>query len=330
MLWTTLPANQLELALFLEADRMRGIEITDEALKAARAGLLEERARALSNAYARSRPRLNLLAFDNFVNQQSGLGTVEEVNAATVEDVRKFYQTYYTPSNAGLMLVGDFDSAKARERIKHYFEDIPARPAPPATDTHEPDRTAEKRATTAEPGIPAPLIVIAWRVPAATDPDWFAIKRLGEVLGGTSAARLHTSLIKTSSVASSLSVGLEDSAGPNLLLVQLITAPGKDLAQAESLVYKEIAAIERDGVPKEELERAATDALRRRAFSLVTTTVRAQVFAQSLVAYGQISAVNDWDRQEGRVTSDEVKRVARKYLTPANRTVMILTPGGKP
>ena len=81
------------------------------------------------------------------------------------------------------MLVGDFDSAKARERVKHYFESIPARPAPPAPDLREPGRTAEKRETDTEPGIPNPLIVISWQVPKGMDPDWFALKGLAEVLG---------------------------------------------------------------------------------------------------------------------------------------------------
>ena len=180
---TTLPANQLELALFLEADRMRGLAITQEGLNAARSEVLEERAVAMNTGYAIARFQFEALAYDNFLNQQTGFGTNEELNRATVDEVRQFYQTYYTPSNAGLVLVGDFDSAKARERIKHYFESIPARPAPPAPDLREPGRTAEKRETVTEPGIPNPLIIMAWQVPKGMDPDWFALKGLSDVLG---------------------------------------------------------------------------------------------------------------------------------------------------
>jgi zinc protease len=330
LFWTTLPANQLELALFLEADRMRGLEITPEGLSAARAGLLEERAGALGSGYATARFRLNALAFDNFVNQQSGFGTVEELHRATAEEVRQFYRTYYTPSNAGLVLVGDFDSGKARERIRHYFESIPARTAPPATDLREPGRTAERREAANEAGIPAPLIIVAWQVPPASDPDWFAVERLGEVLGGNGAARLQNSLVKTASVASSVGVGLDNNAGVSLLVVQLLLVPGKDPTHAEGLVYEEIERIAREGVPKEEMERLQTDSLRRWAFQRVTTTVRAQVFAQFLTCFGQIDAVNQWEKQTHRVGSDDVQRVARKYLTPARRTVLTLTPGGKP
>jgi zinc protease len=327
---STLPANQLELALFLEADRMRGLTISEDGLNAARSEVLQERAAAMNTGYAIARFQFEALAYDSFVNQQTGYGTIEELNRATVDEVRQFYQTYYTPSNAGLALVGDFDSANARERIKHYFESIPTRPAPPDPDLREHGRTAEKRATVSEPGIPNSMIFIAWQVPQGMDPDWFALKGLSDVLGGTGASRLQNSLVKTAGVATTATVGLEASAGPNLLIVQVLVASGKDPAQAEKLVYDEIDRVARDGVPKEEVERVATDYLRKRTFALVSTTSRAQIFDEFLTIYRRPDSVNDWERQVRRVGSDDVKRVARKYLTPANRTVMIVTPGAKP
>jgi predicted Zn-dependent peptidase/predicted Ser/Thr protein kinase len=328
LFYVTLPANQLELALFLEADRMRGLEITQEGLDAARAGVLQERAQVIS--YATARFRFNALAFDNFVNRQSGYGTVEELNRATVEEVRQFYRTYYMPSNASMSLVGDFDSGKTRELVKHYFDGLPARPAPPAPDLREPGRTTEKRETVAIAGIPTPLIIVAWQVPAATETDWYALDRLADVLGGTGSARLQNSLVKTASMATQVTVGLDESAGPNLLTVQLLLAPGKDPAQAERMVYQEIDRVAREGVPKEEMERVETNSLRRRAFQLTTTQVRAMHFVDVLSREGTIDAVNHWEKQLRAIGSGDVKRVALKYLTPARRTVLILNPGGKP
>jgi predicted Zn-dependent peptidase len=94
--------------------------------------------------------------------------------------VRQFYQTYYPPSNAGLVLVGDFDAAKARERVTHFFASLPTRPAPPDPDSREPGRKAEHRETVTERGVPAPLLIIAWHAPSALDSDWLALKRAGE------------------------------------------------------------------------------------------------------------------------------------------------------
>ena len=328
LFWVTLPANQLDLALFLEADRMRSLELTPEGLASARRSLLEERARALSVGYMTSAFRFPTLAFDNFGNQQAGYVTPDELNKLTLEDVRKFYQTYYPPSNAGLVLVGDFDAAKARERVEHFFASVPSRQSPPPADSRESGRTAERRETAKEP-VPAPLVLLAWQVPSATDADWFTLKRAGEVLGGSNAARLNNALIKTAGVAASVSVNMADSAGPNLFVTQVVMAPGKDPAQVLPLVDQELEALARDGVPKDEMERNQTNSLRRRAFQLVTTTVRAQVFAQYL-GYGELDMVNQYERAEARVTTDEVKRVVRKYLAPAKRTVFTVMPGAKP
>src|SRR5580700_10508947 len=132
LFYVTMPANQLELALFLEADRMRGLEITQEGLDAARAGVLQERVLAMSPGYATAGFLFKALAYDNFVNRQSSYGTVEELTRATMAEVRQFYRTYYMPSNASMALVGDFDSGNARELVKHYFDGLPKRPAPPA------------------------------------------------------------------------------------------------------------------------------------------------------------------------------------------------------
>ncbi len=322
---TTLPANQLELALFLEADRMGGLAITQEGLDAARSGVLEERATEMNSGYAAARSRFDALVFDNFANRQNGVATIEELNRATLDEVRQFYATYYTPSNAGLALVGDFDSAKARERIKHYFENIPTRPAPPAPDLREPVRTAEKREAVNQPGIPNPLILVAWHAPKGVEPDWFALKGLSEVLGGTTGlSRLQNALVKTAGVANTATMAVGETAGPNIMIVQVLLAPGKDPALAERMVYQEIDRVAQEGVSKEELDRVETDAVRRRAFLMVTTAARAQIFSSLLTTYGRLEAANDWARQVRRVGSDDLKRVARKYLTPANRTVMIV------
>jgi serine/threonine protein kinase len=328
--WVTLPANQLDLALFLEADRMRSLEITQEGLEAARKSLIEERARALSNGYASSALRFPSLVFDNFKNQQTGYATVEELNRYTLDDVRKFYQTYYAPSTAGLVLTGDFDPAKARERVEHFFASVPARPEPANPDINESGRSAERKETATESNIPSALVLMAWRTPDPMNADWMPIKRVGEVLGGNSAARLNNALIKTAGVATTVACSLDTSAGPNLLLVQVVMAPGKDPSQVLPLVDQEIESISRDGLTPQEMERHETDALRRRAFQMVTTTVRAQVFAQFLAGYHHLESVNNWEAAERRVSNGDVKRVTKKYLNLAGRTVLTISPGPRP
>jgi predicted Zn-dependent peptidase len=270
---------------------------------------------------------MTALAFDNFANQRTQFGTVEEINAVTAAEVDQFYKTNYTPSSAGLALVGDFDPGKARELIRKYCEPIPPRAVAPVPDIREPGRPAEKREVLTDPGIQTSEVLIAWRIPGVLDPDWFAVKRLSEVLGTDDAARLPTSLVNSAGVASSIAVNLEDSVGPNLLTAQIIVAPGKDPAQAEKLVYDEIERIAREGVSPEELARVSADALRRRAFTLLTTANRAVVLSGFLIGYGQLDMVNQWERGESRLMGDDVRRMAQKYFAPSNRTVLIVNPG---
>jgi zinc protease len=278
----------------------------------------------------RARYRSNELAHQNFANQGNTFGKIEDIQAATIDDVAQFHQTYFAPANAGLALVGDFDPKVAKERIRHYFEGIPARTAAPAIDLREPARSAEQRESMTDPSAQALAVAMVWSTPATTDPDWFAVKRLGEVLGATEAARLHSALVKGAGVAAGVQVNLEDTTGPNLLVVVIVVSPGKDPAQVEKLALQEIDRIAREGVMQAELDRLEADALRRRALQLVTTTARASVFSVFQTVYGNVNAVNDWERNESKVTSDDLRRVAQKYFTPANRSVILVSPAGAP
>lgn len=327
--WTNLPSNQLELALFLESDRMRSIEITPEGLAAAKAAAIEERAANAGNPYNRARLRLIELSFDAIPNQRTRFPAVEHWNAATAEDVKAFYEKHYTPANAALAIVGDYDDAKARELIRKYFEPIPKRDAPARRDIREPGRSGEKREVISDPQMSSTFVQISYRVPSATDPDWFVIKRLGEVLGANEAARIPAALVKNAGVASQAVVNMEDSAGPNLFSVVAIVAPGKDPAQVERLVYEEIDRAGREGVPQAELDVFATDALRRRAFQLVPKATRAVIMAMFTTAYDDLEQVNRWEREESRVSRESVQEMAKKYFAPSNRTVLIVNPGGQ-
>jgi zinc protease len=330
--YENLPANQLELALFLEADRMRGIELTPAGLATARGVLLEERASQVGNPTAKHWLHLEELSFDNFTNQRSDYATAEQFGRLTVADIANYQRAHYTTRNAALALVGEFDPAKARESIGKYFGSIPARTAPPAPNVREQARAAEKRESVTDAATLSPTLFVSWHMPARNDPDWFPAKRLADVLGADDAARLPTSLVKNAAVSSGVSLDLGDSAGPNLLTVVAYVASGKDPAQVEQLVYGEIERIAREGVPAQEMNRIVTSTRRQRAFEMVSTPSRARTMAEWLAAYGSIDAINEWERRTSRVSSDDVRRIAQKYFAPANRTVLLALPaqGGRP
>src|SRR5918998_181250 len=143
-----LPANQLDLALFLEADRMKSLEITKENLDNQRNAVQEERRLGVDNqAYGKSQEKLDELAYDNFAYEHSVIGSMADLSAAAVEDVAAFFKTYYAPNNAVLTLVGAFKTDEALAKIRSSFESIPRQPDPPPVDMTEPEQKAERRAT---------------------------------------------------------------------------------------------------------------------------------------------------------------------------------------
>jgi predicted Zn-dependent peptidase len=315
------------MALFLEADRMRALEITPEGLEAAKRLLLEERRARFDNfRFGPSLQRLRPALFNNFANQQTGFGSVEDIRAITIEDARSFYQTHFSPSNAALALVGDFTPAQARERVRHYFEGIPSRPKPPEVDTSEP-ATQERREVFADPSAPSSVTFLLYRGPSTLDPDWFVLKSICELLGGYPAARLNTELVKNAGVAAGIEASIEDSTGPTAAVLTLILAPGKDPAQALKLFDEEISRLQREGATAAELERRRTDALLRRALNLASTRNRALMMSR-FHAIRDAGIINRWEDQESRVTNDSIRRVAQKYLASSNRVVIEVPAAG--
>jgi zinc protease len=333
--WISVPSNQLDLALFLEADRMRDLEFSQAGLDEARSTLIEERRSRVDNApYGFTIEILHQLTYANPINHRSPYGKQEDLAKVTMQEAADFHRKYFGPSNAAIALVGDFDPKTVRDHIRRYFDSIPARPAPPAPDTSEPVRSAEARKTVTDASAQAPLLLITWHVPPPSDPDWFILLTLSEVLAANDAARLQAALVKGAGVASHVSVDLESNSAPDIMVSQVITLPGKDLSQVETLFHREIDRIAREGVPPAEIERAQTDALRSVAMSLLTTTSRGLGLSRNLAVHDHPEGINEWVKQSKRATSDELRRVTAKYLTPANRTVLVVLPappaGGKP
>src|SRR5258708_3658660 len=195
------PANQLDMALFLESDRMRALRITQANLDNQRSTVQEERRLRMDNqAYGKTGEILEDLAYDNFAYKHSTMGSMEYLNAASLEDVEQFFKTYYAPNNAVLTLVGDFKSPEAIEKIKQYFEDIPSQPAPPLVDMTEPPQSKERRSTIEDSFARLPRLDIVYKSVPGNTPDWYAIDMLGDILFGGQSSRLYQQHVKTDGV----------------------------------------------------------------------------------------------------------------------------------
>jgi predicted Zn-dependent peptidase len=331
-----MPSNQLELALWLEADRMRSLQVNQENLDNQREVVKEEKRLRVDNqpfSYARG-ILLYELAYDNFANAHSVIGSMEDLDAATLEDVQHFFRTYYAPNNAVLAIAGDFEENQALEWVRKHFGDIPPQEPPQPVDVSEPERGQEKRATYTDRLANLPAIAMAWKVPPRHSPERYALALLDRILFGGESARLHQRLVKRQKSALAVSGGLEDRRGPGLFTTFVVFKPDRDFEHVERSIYAELEQIQLKGVQPRELQRAKNQLRAERfrgvwggMYGLQTPLGRAMELAYHTLFDGDPALVNTELQRYLDVTAEEVQQVAQRFLVPTNRTVLCILPG---
>ena len=323
----TLPANQLELGIFLEADRMRAPAINQANFDNQRSTVQEERRQNYDNrAYGKTYEAVIDLVYDNFPYKHSTIGSMDDLNAATLEDATGFFRTYYAPNNAVLSLVGSFKTEAALALIKKYFENIPAQPAPAPADMSEPEQKAERRKTIEDGFAQTPRLDIVYKIPPANTPDWFALEMLGQVLSSGVSSRLYQKFVKEKEVAVSVYADAEEKRGPSLFWFSLMARPTTDLSALEKLLYEEIARIQKSPVEDSELNKVRMQLRRQRAQQLYSTRSRANSLGHFAVYYNDPGLINKvWERYD-QITKADIQRVAQVYFTDSNRTVVTTLP----
>ncbi len=323
----TLPVNQLELALFLEADRMRSLAVTAANFENQRNAVREERRLNYDNRpYGRTYEALTDCVYDNFAYKHSTIGAMADLDAAPLADLQAFFDTYYAPGNAVLALVGDIEPAAALGRVRAHFESIPPRPAPPVPDMSEPPQTAERRRVIEDAFAQAPRIDMAWKTPPGNTPDWFALNVLGDILADGDSSRLYQALVKRKQMAVSVHGGVHERRGPALLSLTVMARPGQDLDAIERETQAILDALRDAPVEPWELEKVRLQTRRQLAQQLQGTLSRAVLLAQYAVFYGDPLHVNTIEAKVSAVTAEDIRRVARAWLTPEKRTVLRTLP----
>ena len=322
-----LPANQLELALFLEADRMRSLAVTQENLDNQRNAVQEERRIGLDNAaYGKSGELQQEMMYDNFAYKHSTIGSMADLNAASVADVQEFFKMYYAPNNATLVLVGDFKTADALALIKKNFENIPRQPDPPAVDMNEPEQKAERRTSVDDQLARLPRISIAYKTVPGNTADFYALQVLANVLGGGTSSRFTQKLVRGKEIATNINAFSQEMRGVGGFYITATPRPNLKNDDVEAAIYAEIAQIQKEPIADWELQKAKAGA--RRAFinSLQSSLGRANAIGQAAVYYNDPNLINTRIDKVTAVTKEDVQRVANKYLVPTNRTVVITVP----
>jgi zinc protease len=326
-----LPANQLDLALFLEADRMRSLEITKANLDNQRNAVQEERRLGVDNQpYGKTFEVRDELAYENFAYEHSVIGSMEDLSAATVEDVASFFKTYYAPNNAVLSIVGDVDSKATIEKARKYFESIPSQPPPPKVDMTEPDQKEERR-TTLEDGLARlTRIDMLYKIPSSSHPDYDALQVLSTVLSSGRASRFFESIVRDKQLATGVSAFPAESRGPGLFIIVGTVPPGKAVADLEVAIESEIDRVKTGPLQAWEMEKARNNARSQLVSSLGSALGRAVTLGQDALFYDDPDRINSTADRAAKVTPDDVQRVAKEYLVKTGRTVVITVPKAAP
>jgi predicted Zn-dependent peptidase len=331
------PAHVLETVLWAEADRMKALAITQTNLENQQNVVKNEvRDNVLNQPYG-GFPWLTMpqVANTNWFNAHNFYGDLADLDAATLEDARDFFDTYYAPNNAALIVAGDFDPAMARTWIEKHFGSIPARPQPARPDLSEPTQQREKRVSYVDRLAPRPALALAWQVPERGTPEHFAFSLLDTILLQGEDSRLWRKLVQERGYASGVGGGINlfgnefTYDGPMLWMLSLVHDPGATPEAIIADVDAEIARIQAEPPTAEELARALTK-LRASLYDLVGSSTRfglLDLLASFALFDDDPGLVNRLEADFRAVTPEQISAVARTYLAPQRRTVQVVEPG---
>ena len=324
-----LPANQLDLALFLEADRMRTLAsaITPENLQNQINTVQEERRQGVDNQpYGKTFEAVDELAYESFPYKHSVIGSMTDLSAATVDDVKGFFRTYYAPNNAVIAIVGDVKTPDCLARVQKFFESIPSQAPPSPVVVDEPVQTAEKRLTVEDGLARLPRIDMVYHIPQSLTPDHDALTVLANVLSGGRSSRLYENVVRQQQLATNVSAMADESRGPSLFRVIALVAPGKAVADVEKALTAELEKVKTGTIEAWELDKARNSMRASYVRNLGTTVGRAVLISQLAVYFGDPGLINTRPDRIANLTAADIQRVASRYLTTQNRTVVITAP----
>jgi predicted Zn-dependent peptidase len=326
----TVPANQLPLALWLEADRMRSLAVTQENLDNQREAVKEEkRLRYDNQPYGQIFDLINEMIYKNFANAHSTIGSMEHLDAASVDDVREFFRIYYAPNNAVLSISGSFDAMKARELVETYFGDIPGQPLPDPLNVEEPIEVANTYREWEDKLAPFPAFLIGWKIPSRRTPEFNALYMAGKMLYDGDSSRLFQKLVKGDESVIQLFGFTDERRGPSSIFIGAIPKPDKDLSKIRDLIMQEIRDISENGPDPKEMQKVhnqlVNDTVRMRQSSMS----RAQQIAEFALYDGDPRIINTELDELFAVTPEQIKTTVAKYLNTENRALLDVVPAGK-
>jgi len=327
--WQTLPAHYLPLALWLEADRMATLRVDEAAFRREREVVKEERRMRIENQpYGRLSEIIYDHAFTVHPYKHPTIGSMADLEAASINDVRDFHSTYYVPENATVAIVGDFDAAQALQIATQYFGRVPrAARRVPRDIPKEPPQAREKRAVVEE-AWPLPAVVVAYHITYDGHPDSYPLHITSKILSDGQSARISRELIYNQRLCLSAFGSGNLIEHPNLFFAVCIVQPGQTPEAAEKALIAEFEKLKADGVSAHELQRAQNQFARDYILSRETNEDKAMHLAHAAVIHNDIATADGEFDIFMKTTVADVQRVARTYFNASNRVVLHVVPKG--
>jgi zinc protease len=322
--YEVIPSNYLQTLIWAEAERMSNLTVDDANFKSERAVVEEEfRQSVLSQPYGMFNEYIQKLSYTTHPYMRTTIGTIADLESATVTDVQNFHNTYYRPDNAYFIVVGDFDQSQFDGWIDKYFGPLkkPTLAIPHVTAV-EPSRTKEQRFEKTAPNVPFPAVAITYLGPKSTDPDIPAIRVAEKILSGGQSSRLYQSLVYKQHIAQEASFNLDNRVEGGLLYLLAIASEGNTPDKLEKALFAELSRIQTTGITAAELTKAknqlVADAVRGRE----TDDGKAVSIERAITYQHDPKAVNSDIQKLQAVTAADVQRVMKKYFNDKNDVVI--------
>jgi zinc protease len=327
--WETVPSQYLPLVLWLEADRMASLKIDENAFRNEREVVKEERRMRIENQpYGRLQEIIADQAFAVHPYKHPVIGSMHDLDAASVGDVREFWQTYYVPNNATAVLVGDFDPKEALALVTRYLGRVPKSDKPVPRDIpKEPPHTKEKRVTLKDEW-PLPAVVVAHHITFDGNPDSYPLHIASKILSDGQSSRIYRKLVYEKGIALAAFGGGNIIEDPNLFFAVAIVQPGHTTDEAADALIAELDRLRTEPVSGAELQQAKNQFARDYILSRETDQQKAEQLGHAVVIHNDIrTADGEFDIFQNIAAAD-VQRVAKTYFTPENRLVLTILPKG--
>src|SRR5690348_481548 len=330
--WETFPSNYLARVLWLEADRLGSLNVDEKNFTSERQVVEEERRLRVDNSpYGRLQEELYAAAFTVHPYHHTTIGSIADLDKATVEEVRAFHNTYYRPNNATLVIVGDINPTQAAEWPQKYFGGIPRSPNPiPRVTVKEPPQVAERTVTKSYPGVPLPAVVEGYKMPARFAPESYPLDLASNILAGGESSLLYQSLVYKQRIAAAAAGFGNFTEDPNLFWVYAVMAPGHTAEEGEKALDSVLTDVKKSGVSSNDLQKAKNQEISSDIIGRETDQEKASALGEAAVIGKNPELVNTDLAKYEAVTTAAIQRAADLYFDQKHETVLFYLPQTQP